>query len=294
MTKPKTLLAATDFSASSSRAVERAAGLAQAWRRPLHLLHVFNPLTWEHVGHLLPDLLLGEGQGAASAAALERLYRELAARPGLAGVSCSQVNGRASSVIAAQAADLDVGLIVIGIRGEGLVHELALGGTAVKVLRRSHCPVLVVRQPAERPYGRIVVATDFSARATRALRVALALFPAADHVALHATCLPHEARMRLAGAPPEAIAQLQAEHLAEARRQMEAFLTHADYEAAGSITPILRLGSPASVLMEELQQSPCDLLVLGRHGQSVLDEQLLGSVTLNLLHHAPCDVLLVP
>ncbi len=294
MTKPKTLLVATDFSASSSRAVERAAGLARAWQRPLHLLHVFNPLAWEHVGHLLPDLLLGEDPGAASAAALERLHRELAARPGLAGVSRSQVNGRASSVIAAQAAALDAGLIVIGIRGEGIVHELALGGTAVKVLRRSGCPVLVVRQPAERPYGRIVTATDFSPTATRALRAALALFPAADHVALHASRLPHEERMRLAGAAPEAIEGLRAEQLAEARRQMEAFLTHADYEAAGSVTPVLRPGYPASVLMEELQQSPCDLLVLGRHGQSVLDEQLLGSVTLNLLHHAPCDVLLVP
>ncbi len=37
-----------------------------------------------------------------------------------------------------------------------------------------------------------------------------------------------------------------------------------------------------------------DLLVIGRHGRSALEERLLGSVALNLLHHAPCDVLLAP
>lgn len=53
-------------------------------------------------------------------------------------------------------------------------------------------------------------------------------------------------------------------------------------------------GYPTAVLLDELHRTPFDLLVLGRHGQSVLDEQLLGSVSLNLVHHALCDVLLIP
>ena len=58
--------------------------------------------------------------------------------------------------------------------------------------------------------------------------------------------------------------------------------------------PWFDTATPRLFLMDEIQTSGFDLLVVGRHGVSVLDERLLGSVTLNLLHHAPCDVLLVP
>lgn len=35
--------------------------------------------------------------------------------------------------------------------------------------------------------------------------------------------------------------------------------------------------------------TPVDLLVLGQHGRSVLDERLLGEFSLNRVHHALCD-----
>lgn len=53
-------------------------------------------------------------------------------------------------------------------------------------------------------------------------------------------------------------------------------------------------GPPASVLIEAAAASKADLIVLGRHGGSALDERVLGSVPDNVLHYAPCDVLLVP
>lgn len=288
------IVVATDFSAEATLAVERAAQLAQEWHCPLNLLHVFNPFTWEHAGHLLPDILLRRDPAAQSEISLTQLHNEFAGRVGLNEVSISLKTGRASAVIAEHAGSVAAGLIVIGIRGEGIVHELALGGTAVKVLRRSPCPVLAVRRKHDLPYRRIVIATDFSATATRALRTALAMFPTADHVAIHASQAPHEGRMRLAGATNEAIERYRADELASAQRQMDAYLAHADYQAANEIFCVVRQGHPASVLFDELHRTPCDLLVIGRHGQSVLDEQILGSVTLNLLHHASCDVLLVP
>lgn len=293
--KPKQpVLVATDFSPAAALAVERGARLAKAWRCPLHLLHVFNPLDWEQARERLSGILSGRDPSADNRRALEALGKEIATRLDLRVERSTVTTGRASTAIAEHAREIDAGLIVVGIRGEGLMHELALGGTAVKVLRRSPSPVLVVRRPPVEHYRSIAIATDLSETSSRALRAVVSMFPDASRAAIHASVLHCEGRMRLSGAAPEEIERCRANALASAQRGLEAFLTDADYQAAPAIDRVVRPGHPAAVLLEELAHAPHDLLVLGRHGKSVLDEQLLGSITLNLLHHAPCDVLLVP
>lgn len=295
MSPSSPILVATDFSAPADAAVRRAAQLAKAGQRPLRLLYVFNPFAWEHLHRLLPIPLRGSNPRLQADLALDKRVIELGAHSGLDDVSSRVADGRAASQIDEQAESMCAGLIVIGVRGEGIAHELAIGGTAIKLLRRSPCPVLVVRNPPERPYERIVVGTDFSATAERAARVAQDEFPRVAHVLVHASAMVYEGRMRLAGATPEDIERYRADELAAARRDMDAFLVAAGYSAAPEATiTVIRHGYATSLLMEELQASGADLLVLGRHGASVLDERLLGSVTLNLIHHAPCDVLVVP
>ncbi len=117
---------------------------------------------------------------------LADLAVERAALHGLPAVDSAVVTGRASKGIAARAREIGAGLVVLGAHGAGIVRELAMGGTAIKVLRASPCPVLVVRRDAARPYARILAATDFSATATRALRAALDGFPDAAHSVVHA------------------------------------------------------------------------------------------------------------
>jgi nucleotide-binding universal stress UspA family protein len=60
-------------------------------------------------------------------------------------------------------------------------------------------------------------------------------------------------------------------------------------EFASSLTH----GFPASSVLEAAAVD-IDLIVVGRHSGSAIEERLLGSVTRNVLYHANCDVLLVP
>lgn len=46
------------------------------------------------------------------------------------------------------------------------------------------------------------------------------------------------------------------------------------------------MGHATSILEEQTRLDAADLIVIGKHGLSALDERLLGSITLNLLHHA--------
>jgi nucleotide-binding universal stress UspA family protein len=68
-----------------------------------------------------------------------------------------------------------------------------------------------------------------------------------------------------------------------------------DAGAAGSgvtVTPILREGQPADVLCEEAKHA--DLIVVGSRGLGGFRGLVLGSVSQQVVHHAPCPVVVVP
>lgn len=52
-------------------------------------------------------------------------------------------------------------------------------------------------------------------------------------------------------------------------------------------------GNPADVLVQEAQESGADLIVVGTRGRNAAKRVVLGSVSTNVVHHAPCDVLVV-
>ena len=66
-------------------------------------------------------------------------------------------------------------------------------------------------------------------------------------------------------------------------------------QAGATVGHLLVRGAPALVLIEQAERWGADLIVVGKHGDSVWDERLLGSVTQNVLYYdAGCNVLLVP
>ena len=54
-----------------------------------------------------------------------------------------------------------------------------------------------------------------------------------------------------------------------------------------------RIGDPGQAICEIARQWGADLVIIGRRGRSGLGEMLLGSVSNHVMHHAPCDVLVM-
>jgi nucleotide-binding universal stress UspA family protein len=52
-------------------------------------------------------------------------------------------------------------------------------------------------------------------------------------------------------------------------------------------------GKPASEIIKVASNWPADLIVMGSHGRGKIKGLLLGSVSQEVLHHAPCPVLIV-
>jgi universal stress protein E len=287
------IVAATDFSPRTGRAVKRAAALAHHHGAALELLHVLGRLPLEAVANVLwthpleTEKWLADAASArlAQTAGLLRQHYSIAVRHHVAvGAAhaeiCSYAKGRAAD------------LVVVGAHGENFVRDLFLGSTASKVLRKSPVPVLIVRAEEEKPYERVVVGMDFSRWSAQVLEMALRLAPKATVTTVHAAQVPFESRLLLAGATAEEIERYRAVALEDARLQMSRFLA-AHAEEAGRITPVVVHGYPPAAIAEQVRVRGADLVAVGKHGCSELEESLLGSVSKHVSYETECDVLMV-
>ena len=288
----RTVVVATDLSPASEIAVDQAAMLARRWDADLVLLHVFNDGVWATITAIYEsEVWAGAEPVLVARNRLSQQVREVAARHAVRARGETRT-GRAASEIAAFCREQDAQLLVVGEHGEDWIGEAVLGGTAQRVLARADLPVLLVRRAVSAELSCILLATDFSDNATRAAQLSLDWFHDVRQRLLHACTVAFEGRMRMAGVSLEHIEGYRRDELARAEQRMEAQM-----QALRSAAPVgkrIVQGYPTTVLLREIERSGAELLVIGKHGGTMLDERLLGSITQNLLYRADCNVLLVP
>ena len=287
----RTLLAATDFSAPARHALERAAQLAQ--------LHPDSRLTLAHVvsGSALDTLrrMLPGKANTLEAQLLDRAKKELGnlatalpARPGCR-IDTVLAKGSALDVLSELVEARPVDLLVMGVRGSHFVRELLLGSTTERMLRKSRRPLLAVKQRAQSPYRRILAPTDFSDHAAAAINAAHAWLPNADFVLLNAFEVELESTFRLAGMDDNLIHEYRIQARDSAQEAMESFIAKLQVPA-NRLTRQFVHGAATLRILEHEQTMDADLIVMGKHGQSVMEELLLGSVTKHVLSHCSSDV----
>jgi nucleotide-binding universal stress UspA family protein len=134
------ILAPTDFSECSRAGFDYAAQLAREFKAELRMVHVINPHAYpfgdEHVA-LDAVRLLDEAARAA-----QKQMRAMAAMSE-ARYSVRVIHGSPAIEIC-HAANEDADLIVISTHGRTGVGHLFIGSVAEHVVRRAHCPVLVI------------------------------------------------------------------------------------------------------------------------------------------------------
>ena len=137
-------------------------------------------------------------------------------------------------------------------------------------------------------YRTLVVPTDFSPTAHRALELArtLALGAGPAEVVLaHARFVPREIEAVLLRGPQKILDELEQ----AARTELDALV--AELGGAGvKARFVTREGRPERVILEVARQENADLIVMGTHGRRGVTHMLLGSVAERLLREAPCPV----
>jgi nucleotide-binding universal stress UspA family protein len=190
-------------------------------------------------------------------------------------------------------AGADADLIVVGNRGRGGFRELLLGSTSHACAQHSRRPVAVIRPTIDRPgNGVIVVGADDSPGARRAVAwaAAEAARRGAPLVVVHAFATPAPL------APPEVLtvpiepAPFKAEGVELLERVVDEALV--DLPSVPEMELVTVDEPPARALLERAEHA--ELIVVGGRGRGGFMGLLLGSVSHQVLHHAPCAVAVVP
>ncbi|QFU84618.1 universal stress protein [Natronorubrum aibiense] len=216
--------------------------------------------------------------------------REIATTAG-ASVESDVRRGTPRDRILEYADEHDTDLIVMGSHGRRRVGRLALGDETQGVVRDAPMPVLVVRASDDirkiYPYDRVLVPTDGSEHATAALEHGIET--AADVGAtLHLLSVVNITRYGSDAETDRLVAHLEA----NARTALDTAAATAT-ERGVDVRTAVTVGTVHREIVSYADREGVDLLVLGTHGRSGVDRELLGSVTERVLRLAPAPVFTV-
>ena len=137
----KRVLIGCDFSADSVLAMNYGLSLAQEFEAELHMVHVIEPSVYQEL--LKPD------SSDQNVVPMEIIREKLEALvPREARNWCTPrsavLRGQPHEELVAYAGEHEIDVIVLGVRGSGMVKSMLMGSTPDRVVLRAPCPVLTV------------------------------------------------------------------------------------------------------------------------------------------------------
>jgi nucleotide-binding universal stress UspA family protein len=274
--------------------VDESAGAAQALRwavreGELHRWPVTAVLCWGYLEqhHGTTPHVFEPGYAVSDATAALHTIVARVLGEGAATVECRTVNDLAARGLLEASADAS--LLVLGARGLGSFRELMLGSVSQQCLHHATIPVAIVRADATGPrYGPqwIVVGVDGSETSRRALDWAL------DEGRARNACVEVAHAWNLSPHAVPALANAYAPVDEDARRTVDQALAQADTTGVTTVRLVVRQGSGGEVLVRLAEGA--DLVVVGSRGLGGFKGLLLGSVSHQVTHHAPCPVVVIP
>ena len=279
------IVVGTDFSPTAKIATDRAASLAQRLGAELLIVHAGTERSGE-----LEDV--GQGYGA-------KVHAE---------------NGNPAEVLIAATEKFGADLLVIGSVGMSGAKRFMLGNVPNKISHHATTDLLIVKTDAPASaaggYHRILVGTDGSPTATKAVQAAAGL-AARLGVKPTVVCVyepPTEDELkRLRSDPNDPIAQWKPDRTvrdtpeefkwriagaAQAEDVLERAASHAAQAGAEAEVRAVE-GSPAETLINLAEDEGFDLIVVGNVGMRGSKRFMLGNVPHRISHHAPTDVLIL-
>jgi len=207
-------------------------------------------------------------------------------------------HGYPAPAILETATSLGADLVMVGSHGVYAVPRFLLGSTALRVVRNAPCAVEIVRCNKHRFTGpavralKILLATDGGACSLNAAKfVAQRPWPAGTEVRV--MCVPEAVKPLLENQIATAVAW---EELLEMRRaQARDAVDVTSKVFAGSRLTVhtdvpAPLWGPKAAILEEAENWPADMIVLGSHGRQGFERFWMGSVSEAVALNAPCSV----
>ncbi|HWN43301.1 MAG TPA: universal stress protein [Thermoanaerobaculia bacterium] len=293
MSDIRTVLIGTDLDRDSDALVSTGVQVARAAGARIHLAFSFAPpiAYLSELGAGVNDPILAQEEQVAREALAEQ-----ARQAGLPENTEGELHGLTvrrgapHRMLPDLAAEIGADLLIVGATGRGRLHR-RLGSTADRVLRRAHCPVLVVRGGLVVPPKKVLAPVDLSPLSAEAFGRGLGVLSglgAGTEVQSEVEALfvlsviERQTSFELT---PEQIDRIAAEKL---ERFVEA------HAGSGQVERKVRTGNTREEIFAEIAGYRPDLILLGTHGLGGFDRFAIGSVAADVTREAPCSVLVVP
>jgi nucleotide-binding universal stress UspA family protein len=275
-TREHDIIVGYDGSPGSTEALDWAVQEARLRGTSVTVCHAWTPQPPAAAGAGVPDPAREQAERILSDSVL---HARASPAPG-PEVRSLLAGGPAARVLCEQSAG--AALMVVGSHGIGGLPGLQLGSVGLQVAAHAQAPVTVVRGrwrlvPGQYPEP-VVVGADGSPESQGALEFAITEAALRDAPLLAVCALCDSAGVlgiarSVEAAYGTAVDQVQA--------------AHPDVVVQRRVEP----GAPRSALLTAASRG--QLLVVGARGRGGLQDMTLGSITLALLHHAPCPVTVV-
>lgn len=266
----RSILIPTDFSECASWAVESGFQLADRFGASVHLIHVVVPSIMGEA--LLPrqKAWLDERNELAQKqlAQLGKGYEHLS-------ITKEVLTGSLYQSVSTYADEHGIDLIVIGSHGASGKSEYLIGSNTQRVVRKSHCPVLVIKNPLrDTVFDRVLFASRFYTEELPAFRYFLEIvrpfLPEIHLVEVHT------------GSIFNPLAMVSHEAMRDFKRE------------AGSLKCEIHLQRDFSAdrgIRELAAEVEADLIAISNHHRHPLKRMLTGSTVETLINHAEIPVL---
>ncbi|MEJ2007669.1 MAG: universal stress protein [Acidobacteriota bacterium] len=190
------------------------------------------------------------------------------------------VEGHPTEQILERARKLMTGLIVMGSHGRTGMARLRLGSVAEDVVRRSVCPVLIVKSakdPGRLPgIENILCPVNFTSLSQQCLEISSELAKAfgARLWVVHAT-------------------DGEEMNLDEVHKRICEWVPQ-DVRGRCEVSEVVRQGNPAEQIVLMAREHSADLVVIGAQHRPFLEFTTLGTTTERVMRHSLASVLVVP
>ncbi|WP_436348790.1 universal stress protein [Natronorubrum sp. FCH18a] len=274
------ILVPVDGSDSATAALDHALEIAGDHDATVTLLYVAdtNEPSQTRIGTDVVDVLESEGEEVVSDARKRAVDRDVPA-------TTDVVQGASHDAIVDYAERKDVDLVVVGTHGRDGLERYVIGSVAERVVNTAPMPVLTVRATDDAltyPYESVLVPTDGSDHAAVALQLGAEVATRNDATLNLLSVLEDQLLGSLTdGTDRESRA---VDLLADAESMA------ADMDVVDIVTNV-ETGSIPREITSYADREGIDLIVMGTHGRTGLDERLLGSITERVLRTASVPVL---
>ena len=299
MSNQPTILLGIDFFESSIAALSEALRLQQSLDARLVVMHVIDNRIW---GQLCDDFAIASEEVARRAK--DRLRYEIAeTTPSEGAIETVIAHGHPVEELLAACQTYKPTLLILGAKGMKDNEDNALGHVASRLLRHAPSDIMVVRRDHTTHFRKIVACIDFSPSSEAVIKKAIEIAEAEQAELTVAHVIPHIHQTAKGHGPLEALGFEEARVVGmnepnlikQAALDLESLV-----KEYGHLAKSIRIHTHVIVndratrgLQAFGKESESDLLVLGKHGKSALQNVGVGATIEKVANEAACSILAV-